>query len=94
MKATLLRSSKGGEVVKKYVKAATSKQHVVPSNGEWSVKKSNSNRATKNFDTQREAIAHAIKIAINQKSEVVIHGKDGQIREKNSYGKDAFPPRG
>lgn len=93
MKATLLRSSKGGEVVKKYVKAASS-QHVVPSNGEWSVKKSNSDRATKNFDTQREAITHAIKIAINQKSEVVIHGKDGQIRENNSYGKDVFPPRG
>lgn len=93
MKATILRSSKGGEVVKKYVKAATS-QHVIPSNGEWAVKKANSDRVTKVFDKQREAISHAIKIAINQKAEVVIHGKNGKIREKNSYGKDAFPPRG
>ena len=92
MKATLLRSSKGGDVVKKYVKAAS--QHVVPSNGEWAVKKSNSDRVTKTFDSQREAITHAIKIAVNQKSEVVIHGKNGQIREKNSYGNDPFPPRG
>lgn len=93
MKATLLRSSKGTAVVKKYVKAATS-QHVVPSNGEWSVKKSNSDRVTKVFDNQRDAITRAIKIAINQKSEVVIHGKDGKIRAKDSYGKDQFPPRG
>ncbi|NBV06415.1 MAG: DUF2188 domain-containing protein [Proteobacteria bacterium] len=93
MEATLLRSSKGSEVVKKYVKAATS-QHVVPVNGEWAVKKSNSDRVTKTFDNQREAIAQAIKIAIKQKSEVIIHGKDGKIREKNSYGKDVFPPRG
>lgn len=88
MKATILRSSKGGEVVKKYVSAASSGQHVVPSNGEWAVKKSNSDRVTKVFDTQRAAITHAIKIAINQKSEVVVHGKNGQIREK------VFPPRG
>ena len=93
MKATLLRSSKGGNVVKKYVSAASS-QHVVPAGVEWAVKKSNSDRVTKIFDSQREAISRAIKIAVNQKSEVVIHGKDGRIREKNSYGKDPFPPRG
>lgn len=94
MKATLLKSSKGSDVVKKYVNAARSSQHVVPSNGEWAVKKANSDRVTKIFDSQRAAITHAIKIAINQKSELVVHGRNGQIKEKNSYGKDAFPPRG
>jgi uncharacterized protein YdaT len=81
MKATLLRSSKGTAVVKKYVKAATS-QNVIPAGGDWAIKKSNSNRITKVFDNQRDAITQAIKIAINQKSEVI-------IREK-----DDFPPRG
>lgn len=81
MKATLLRPSKGAAVVKKYVKAATS-QNVISTGGDWAIKKSNSNRITKVFDNQRDAIAQAIKIAINQKSEVT-------IREK-----DAFPPRG
>lgn len=94
MKATLLKSSKGADVVKKYVKAANSNQHVVPKNGSWAVKKESSDRVTKIFDTQKEAISKAIKIAVNQKSEVVVHGKDGQIREKNSYKKDNFPPRG
>ena len=94
MKATLLRSSKGGDVVKKYVSAASSNQHVIPSGKEWAVKKSNSSKVTKNFDNQREAITHAIKIAIKQKSEVIIHGKNGQIMGKNSCKKDVFPPRG
>lgn len=94
MKAIPLKSSKGSTVVKKYVKAARSAQHVVPSNGEWAIKKSNSDRITKIFDNQRKAIVRAIEIATNQKSEVVIHGRGGQIREKNSYGKDSFPPRG
>ncbi|MBO9102423.1 DUF2188 domain-containing protein, partial [Rhizobium sp. L74/93] len=33
-------------------------------------------------------------IAINQQSEVVIHRPNGQIRDKDSYGRDPFPPRG
>ncbi len=87
MKAIQLQSSKGRDVVKKYVNAARSSQHVVPSNGEWAIKKSNSDRVTKVFDAQREAIACAIKIAKNQKLELVVHGRDGKI-------KDTFPPRG
>ena len=81
MKATLLRSSKGTAVVKKYVEAATS-QNFISVGEDWEIKKSNSNRITKVFDNQRNAITQAIKIAINQKSEVT-------IREK-----DDFPPRG
>lgn len=45
-------------------------------------------------DTQAKAIERARKIARNQESELVIHGKDGRIREKDSYGNDPFPPRG
>lgn len=36
----------------------------------------------------------ARNIAINQESEVVIHRPNGQIRDKNSYGNDPFPPKG
>ena len=42
----------------------------------------------------KEAIAVARSIAINQKSEVVIHGTNGQIRAKDSYGNDPCPPKG
>ena len=33
-------------------------------------------------------------IAINQRSEVLIHGENGRIRERNSYGNDPHPPKG
>ncbi len=36
----------------------------------------------------------ARQIAFNQRSELVIHGRNGQIREKDSHGFDAFPPKG
>ena len=44
--------------------------------------------------TQREAIEIARTIARKEQSELVIHGKDGRIRQKDSYGNDPFPPRG
>ena len=68
-------------------------QHVVKNNDGWSVKGENNSKATSNHATQKEAISRAREIAKNQKSEVVIHGRDGKIRNKDSYGNDPHPPR-
>ena len=70
-------------------------QHVVPDgNGGWNVKGAGNSKATANFNTQAEAINRATQIAQNQNSELFIHGRNGQIRERNSYGNDSFPPKG
>lgn len=69
-------------------------QHVVPCNGEWAVKGAGNSRATAVVGTQKEAISIAREIASNQKSEMLIHGRSGQIRAKDSYGNDDCPPRG
>lgn len=68
-------------------------QHVTPKDGKWQVKGDGNDKATKTFDTQKDAIDYAKTIAKNQKSEVVIHGKDGKIRDKDSYGNDPCPPK-
>lgn len=68
-------------------------QHVLPNNGYWQVKRQGSDKATKNFDTQKQAIDFARNIAIKQQGEVVIHGRDGRIRDKDSYGNDPCPPK-
>ncbi len=69
-------------------------QHVVPAKDGWAVKGAGSRKATKVFDTQQEAIKKARSIAKNQRSELLIHGRDGKIREKNTYGRDSYPPEG
>ena len=69
-------------------------QHVVPRDGKWAVRKTGANRVTRSFETQREAIDAARDIARNQKTELYIHGSDGRIRERDSFGKDPFPPKG
>lgn len=70
-------------------------QHVVRnSSGGWAVKKAGASRATSVHATQADAIAAGTKIAQNQKTELYIHGRDGRIRERNSYGNDPHPPKG
>lgn len=69
-------------------------QHVTPRNGVWQVKGAGNQKATAITNTQSKAIRIARQIAINQQSELVIHGENGKIREKNSYGNDPFPPKG
>ena len=57
-------------------------QHVVPTKDGWAVKGAGSPKATKLFGTQREAIDRGREIARNKRSELLIHGRDGRIREK------------
>lgn len=69
-------------------------QHVVKTPNGWGVRGDNNLKITQNYDTQKDAFNRAREIAINQKSEVLIHGENGKIREKNSYGNDPCPPNG
>lgn len=69
-------------------------QHVVPtSGGNWGVKGEGNSRLTRITPTQSEAITVAQDIAKNQNAEVVIHRKDGTIRDRDSYGNDPCPPK-
>lgn len=70
-------------------------QHVTPHpKGGWQVKAAGSSKATKRTATQSQAAKIARTIAINQKSERLIHGANGRIRAKDSYGRDPHPPKG
>ena len=61
--------------------------------GGWGVKKSNSFRSIKNFDTQQKAVEFARVAAKKVGAELYIHGRDGTIKDKRSYGNDPMPPR-
>lgn len=69
--------------------------HVVPATqGGWNVMQGGAKRASGHFDTQEEAIERARELSKTQKTELVIHGKDGHIRQCDSHGNDPCPPKG
>ena len=69
-------------------------QHVVPHRDGWAVKPAGGSRPSSVHPTQADASARAREIAINQRSEVIIHRPDGRIRDRDSYGNDPYPPPG
>ena len=70
-------------------------QHVTPHPaGGWQVKGEGNSKATVRTSPQKEAIDRARAISKNQGSELVIHRLNGMIRDKDSHGRDPFPPRG
>lgn len=73
---------------------AKKNQHVLPHADGWAVKGAGNSKATVITTTQSKAIEIAKEIAKNQHSELIIHGTNGQIREKNTYGPDNHPPKG
>jgi hypothetical protein len=59
----------------------------------WNVKEEGVSRPRSSHDTQRDAIDAARDRARTNRSELVIHNRDNQIREKDSYGNDPNPPK-
>src|SRR5690554_5599325 len=70
------------------LKSMGKNQHVVPNGSGWGVRGEGNQRLTSTHKTQRSAIESAREIAINQGSELFIHGQNGQFRNRNSYGND------
>lgn len=69
-------------------------QHVVPHEDGWAIRAAGASRATATYGRKSDAVDRAREIAQNQRTELVIHGRDGQIQSKDSHGTDAFPPKG
>jgi len=69
--------------------------HTVPHGpGQWANRREGSERVSASYKTQAEAAAAGRAVARQEKVEHLIHGRNGEIRERNSYGHDPFPPRG
>jgi len=69
-------------------------QHVVPHQNGWAVRGAGSSRATSVHQTQSAAIDAGRSISRNQGSELLVHGRNGQIRARDSHGNDPYPPKG
>jgi hypothetical protein len=72
---------------------ANKNQHIVPVGKGWGVRGEGNKRLTAITPTKSEADKIGRNIARNQGTELVIHDKHGVIRDKDSFGPDACPPK-
>lgn len=61
--------------------------------GDWAVKGEGDGRASSLHGTQKDAIDAGRKLARANESELVIHGRDNRIIDKDSFGSDPNPPK-
>ena len=76
---------------------ARNQRHVVRNpDGGWDVKKPDSKRSSSHHQTQADAEVRAkVIVARSGGGEVIVHGRDGKIRDSDTVppGNDPFPPR-
>lgn len=63
----------------------TKKYHVVPLGNIWAVRMSGSNKPIVITTYKQDSIDYAKKLAAEQKTDVVIHTRDGKVRNRNGY---------
>lgn len=86
-------TSEGG-VLKERTRTISKKGiHVVPHEGGWAVKREGAIRASSVHDRKADALESARDLSRKNRVEVVIHGKDGKIQDRDSYGNGPHPPK-
>ncbi|MFL6236226.1 MAG: DUF2188 domain-containing protein [Thermoanaerobaculia bacterium] len=61
--------------------------------GGWAVVRGGAERASRRFASQADAIEWGQRISRDQKTEFVVHRKDGTIARRDLYGQDPGSPR-
>ena len=69
-------------------------QHVVSHGEGWAVKAEGASEPLATFKTQSEAWEKAKSIARKERSEALLHGRNGAIRTRNTYGYDPSRTKG
>ena len=67
--------------------------HVVPREDGWAVRREHAERDSSHHDRKSDAMDAARETARRERVEVVDHGRDGKIRDSDSYGNDPNPPK-
>ncbi len=67
--------------------------HIVPHVNGWAALREGNSRASSVHRTQADAIRQGSEMAKQDRVELVTHGRDGRIRDSDSYGNDPNPPK-
>ncbi|RXG17985.1 DUF2188 domain-containing protein [Leeuwenhoekiella aestuarii] len=73
---------------------ARKERHVTPNKtGGWDSKRENAERASKHFETKKEAMDWSRQKSKSEGSELIPHKMNGRIQNPDSHGNDPNPPK-
>jgi hypothetical protein len=68
--------------------------HVTPHGDKWAVMREGNKRASSLHNTQKEAEKAGRQAARKDKTEFFLHNRQGEIRQRDSYGSDPRSRKG
>jgi hypothetical protein len=68
--------------------------HTVPHDQGWANEREGASQASSVHPTKEQAVEAGRTTAKREHVEHLIHNKDGEIGERNTYKQDSFPPKG
>jgi hypothetical protein len=86
-------TSQTGKIELTKIRHAVRAFHVVPKSGGWVVTASGANHPSQQFSRKEDAVLFGESVARQKKTGLIIHGRNGQIQDLDTYGSDPIPPR-
>jgi hypothetical protein len=84
-KRTLQAPTKTGKIPRREIETAVRAVHVMPKAGAgWEARKSGAKRLAQQFLRKQDALKFAQSVDKQQKTQLIIHGRDGRIRRVDS----------
>ena len=68
--------------------------HVKRQGDQWAAAHEGRSRPDSTHRTQERAISAGRRVAKKEQTELVVHGRDGRVRERDSYGNDPRRTKG
>jgi Uncharacterized protein conserved in bacteria (DUF2188) len=87
------KSQKDRALAKNSKTIASNNLHVIHRDNTWIVRSEASYQPFSVHRTQGEAVEAARNLAKSNAGELIIHGRDGRIRERGSFSNDPNPPK-
>jgi len=86
-KRTLKAPTESGKIARVKIRTAISGVHVTPIRRRgWAVRKIGAGRLMQEFPSKQDAVVFARTLGKQQKSKLIIHGRDGRIEQIDSHG--------
>ena len=87
-KRSLKTPTKSGKLKRSHIRTVVKALHIVPKSQGWVVTTTGDQRLTQEFPNKQDAVEFGQSIAKQNKSSLIVHGRDGKIRQV-----DPFPAR-